>query len=87
VISRRDHRWLGDVLVAAGRLQPARLQATLASCTIEEAWTEVCAAADMAPPELAQLLSRRFELPLADLRDIDGEAATALPPEGLPRPA
>nr|WP_236599141.1 GspE/PulE family protein [Ramlibacter monticola] len=35
----------------------------------------------MAPPELAQLLSHRFELPLADLRDIDGEAATALPPE------
>ena len=81
MIPPRDHRWLGDAAVAAGRIEVAKLPPVLASCTIEEAWAEVCAAAPMAPEELAQLLARRFDLPVADLQHVDVEAAASLPPE------
>ena len=77
----RDHRWLGDVVVAAGRLAPGAAPPALKSCTIDDAWNAVCAAAALSAPELAQLVSQRFGLPLADLIDVDPAAAERLPPE------
>jgi general secretion pathway protein E/type IV pilus assembly protein PilB len=77
----RDRRWLADVVVASGHLPRSAVPAVLARCTIEEAWSEVCAAAAISPEQLAELLAKAFGLPLADFRDVDPAAAALLPAE------
>ena len=77
-LQARDHRWLGQIAVEAGRLHAKDLP-PLNPVTAQEAWAAVATAAGMDQEALAALVATHHRLPLAHLDGVDTTPSARLP--------